>query len=92
MKALASLVAEKQGVQVAHVETLKDETVIVLANGTEEATSVMDLLKITKAKVEGIARDLPIIGCWHSPEGDTFYLEISAIIDRDGEPIPPGAK
>ena len=78
--------------QVAHVETLKDETVIVLANGTEEATSVMDLLKITKAKVEGMTRDLPAIGCWHSPESDTFYLAIDTIIERNGETIPPGAK
>ena len=92
VKALTSLVAEKQGVQIAHVEELKDETVVVLENGTEKATSVMDLLKITKAKVEGITRDMPVIGRWRSAEGDTFYLAIGAIIDRSGKPIPPGEK
>ena len=63
-----------------------------MENGTEKATSVMDLLKITKAKVEGITRDLPVIGRWRSPEGNTFYLAIGAIIDQDGMPIPSSAK
>lgn len=92
VKALTYLVAEKQGVQIAHVEELKDETVVVLENGTEEATSVMELLKITKAKVEGITRDMPVIGRWRSAEGDTFYLAIGAIIDRRGKPVTPDEK
>ena len=92
VKALTSLVAEKQGVQIAHVEELKDETVVVLENGTEKATSVMDLLKVTKAKVEGITRDMPVIGRWRSAEGDTFYLAIGAVIDRSGKPVAPGEK
>ncbi len=92
VKALTSLVAEKQGVQIAHVEELKDQTVVVLENGTEKAASVMDLLKITKAKVEGITRDMPVIGRWRSAEGDTFYLAIGTIIDRSGKPVTPGEK
>ena len=92
VKALTSLVAEKQGVQIAHVEELKDETVVVLENGTEKATSVMVLLKVTKAKVEGITRDMPVIGRWRSAEGDTFYLAIGAVIDRSGKPVAPDEK
>lgn len=92
LKALASLVAETQSVQIAHVEVLKDETVVVIENGAEKTTNVMELLKITKAKVEGITRDMPVIGRWRSAEGDTFYLAIGAIIDRSGKPVPSSAK
>lgn len=92
VKALASLVAEKQGVQVAHVEELKDETVVVLENGTEKATNVMDLLKITKAKVDGIARDMPVIGRWRSADGDIYYLAIGAFLDEEGDSLPNSAQ
>ena len=51
-----------------------------------------DLLKISRAKVEGITRDMPVIGRWRSADGDTFYLAIGVIIDRDGKPVPPRAK
>ena len=60
---------------------------VVFENGDEKATNIMDLLKITKAKVEGITRDMPVIGRWRSADGDTFYLAIGAVIDRDGKPI-----
>ena len=55
-------------------------------------TLAADLLKIIKAKVEGITLDMPVIGRWRSADGDTFYLAIGAIIDRDGKPVTPSAK
>jgi|GEM_PF-1047224 len=87
LKALTNVLAERNGVQIAHVEELKDETIVVVKNGAEKATSIMDLLKITKAKVEGITHDMPVIGRWRSAAGGTFYLAIGAVIDRDGKPI-----
>ena len=87
VKALASVVAEKEGVQVAHVEQLKEQTVIVLDNGKETGKSVTELLQITKTKVEGITKDMPVVGRWKSKEGEVFYLAIGIMLDKAGEPI-----
>lgn len=88
VKALASVVAEKQGIQVAHTEMVKEETVIVLDEAKERATSVMEVLQVTKTKVEGMTRDMPVIGQWRSTDGETYYLAIGAIFDRNGKPLP----
>lgn len=87
IKALASVVAEKQGVQVCHIEKLEESTVIVLDGKKESGKSVSDLLEVTKTKVEGIARDMPVVGKWKSKEGDVFYLAIGILCDKNGEPI-----
>ena len=87
VKALTSLVAEKQGVQIVHIEESKDSTVVVFEQGVEKASSVMDLLKITKAKVEGITHDMPIIGRWRSADGGVYFLAIGAFIDKSGNRI-----
>ena len=64
-KALASVVAERAGVQVAHSEVLNDKTIVVIIeNGREKAKSVSELLEVTKANVSGIARDMPVVGRW----------------------------
>jgi hypothetical protein len=86
VKALASVVAEKKGVQVAHVEHLKERTVTVIDNGKETAKSVSELLQVTQTKVEGIARDMPVVGMWRSKDGTVFYLAIGGVYDKGGEP------
>lgn len=83
-KALASVVAEKQGVQVAHTEELKEETIIVIDEKGETGKDVSNLVQVTKTKVEGIANDMPIIGHWKSKDGDVFYMAIGAILDDKG--------
>ena len=87
IRALASVVAEKEGVQVAHVEQLKEKTVIVLDGKKETGKSVSEFLQITKTRVEGIAKDMPVVGRWKSKEGDVFYLGIGMIVDKKGNPI-----
>jgi hypothetical protein len=88
MKAIASVVAEKQGVQVAHLERLQEKTRLVLDDKSESGTSVSELLQLTTTKVEGIAKDMPPVGRWKSKEGDVFYLAIGVICDKDGKPLP----
>jgi hypothetical protein len=80
IKALANVVAEKEGVQVAHLEKLEERTRIVIDNKEETADSVSELLQITQTKVEGIAKDMPVIGTWKSKDGDVFYLAIGAMV------------
>jgi hypothetical protein len=88
VKALASVVAEKQGVQVAHLEQVKDRTVIVIENGKETAKSVEEVLQVTRTKVEGITRDMPVVGRWKSKDGTVFYLALGVVCDKKGEPVP----
>jgi hypothetical protein len=92
IKALTSVVAEKQGVQVAHFEQVKEKTEIIIENGKEKGKSVSELLQITKTKVEGMAKDMPVIGRWKSKDGSVYYLAIGVFCDKKGKPIPQKAK
>jgi urease gamma subunit len=92
VKALASVVAEKGGVQVCHVERVKEMTVIVIEDGKEKGKSVSELLSMTRTKVEGVARDMPVVGRWKSKDGEVFYLAIGVVLDKDGEPVPDEMK
>ena len=89
VKALASVVADKQGVQIAHTEILKEQTVVVIENGKEEAKSVSEYLELTKSKVDGIARDMPVVGRWKSKDGAIFYLAIGVLLDANGQRVQP---
>ena len=83
-KAFAYVVQERKGVKVFHTEESKDKTVIVNEDGKEHATSVSEFLEVTKTKVEGIAKDMPVVGQWKSKKGDVFYLAIGGIVNRKG--------
>ncbi len=91
VKALASVVAEKEGVQVAHVEQLNERTVVVLENGKEKGKSVSELLQMTKTQVQGIVKGMAIVGRWKSADGRTFYLAVGAVCDKKGSPLPADA-
>jgi len=86
-KAFASVVAEKEGVQVAQMERVKEETVIVMKGEKETGKSVSEYLQITTAKVQGIAKDMPVVGKWKSKDGDVFYLAIGMVCNSKGEPV-----
>jgi len=90
IKALTNLVAEKKGVQIASVEQVREKTVVVLEGEKESGKSVSELLQMTTAKVEGIARDMPVIGRWKSADRMIYYLAIGGICDKKGEPIGAG--
>jgi hypothetical protein len=91
VKALASVVAEKQGAQVAHVEKGEERTVIVLEDGKEKARSVSEVLQITQTQVEGLAPGLSVVGRWKSKDGQFFYLALGMICDKKGNTIRPEA-
>jgi hypothetical protein len=88
VSAEASIVAQRQGVQVGRLERLEEKTRVVLEDESEKGRSVSELLQITTTKVEGLVRGMPVIGRWKSKERDVFYLAIGAVCDRDGNPIP----
>lgn len=87
VKSFAYLVGEQRGVKVFHTETVNDKTVIVIENGKETAKSVSEYLEVTKLKIEGTAKGLPIVGTWRSKDNQIYYLAIGAILDKKGEPV-----
>jgi hypothetical protein len=82
IKALASVVAEKQGVQLAHVEQVKEKTVVVLESGKESGQTLTEVLQLTSARVQGIAQELPVMGCWQSADGKVFFLALGAVCQQ----------
>ena len=87
VKALAAMVSEQKGVMVCRTESLDEKTTIVIDDKGESATSVSELLQTTKTKVEGITKDMPVVGRWKSKDGDIFYLAIGVVLSKDGEVI-----
>ena len=85
VKAFAAQVQEQKGVQVFHTEESTDKTVIANVDGKEHGRNVSEFLEITKTKVQGIAKDMPVVGRWKSKEGDVFYLGIGGIINKKGD-------
>jgi hypothetical protein len=90
IKALASVVAEKEGIRVFHVEQVKEKTVVVFDGDKESGKSVSELLQVTKTTVEGITKDMPVVGRWKSKKGDVFYLAIGITVDKKGNPVRHG--
>lgn len=90
VKALAGMVAEKKGIQVCHVETLNERSTVVIDETGETGTSVSELLQVTQTKVEGITKDMPVIGRWQSKDGSVFYLAIGVTLGEDGEVVKIG--
>jgi len=86
-KAFANIVAEQKGVQVAHMEKLEERTRLVIDEKGEKGTSVSDFLQVTKTKVEGIAKDMPVVGRWKSKDGGVFYMALGIILDKNGKVI-----
>ncbi len=87
IKALASVVGTTQGVQVCRVEQLTERTALVVVGVVEKAASVSELLQVTQTKVEGVAKDMAVVGRWKSPEGDVFYLALGGVYDRQGKAV-----
>jgi len=88
-KALAGIVAEKTGIQVCHTESLKESTVVVIDKAKETESSVSELLHVTTTRVQGIVKDMPVVGRWLSKDGNVYYLAIGVIVDREGEVVEP---
>lgn len=87
IKALASIVAEKQGVQVAHVEKVEERTVIVIEDGKEKGKSVEEVMQITRTEVRGLAPGMSVVGRWKSRDGQILYVAMGMICDEKGRPV-----
>lgn len=86
IKALANIVAEREGVQIAHAETLEEKTTITIDQEGEGGTSISEFTQLTKSKIEGIAKDMPVIGRWKSKDRDVYFLAIGEFVEKPDKP------
>ena len=87
VKALAAIVGEREGVQVAHEEKVAEKTVIVIDDKGEKAKSVSEVMSITRTKTQGMVKGMSVVGKWLSKDGSVFYIAMGSICDSKGEPI-----
>jgi len=85
-RALAHIVAEKTGVQVARAETFDKKTTVTISDDAgEKAESVAEYLETTQAKVRGATRDFPIVGRWTSADGTLFTVAVGGFFAAAAE-------
>jgi hypothetical protein len=87
-RALAHILGEKENVLVAHIEKVeKKDVVVVDKDGQASRKRVSEYFEMTQSKLEGLARDFPVVGQWKSADGKLYYLAIGAVLNAKGERI-----
>jgi hypothetical protein len=86
-RALASVVAGGQGVQVAHEEVVRGRAVLVIDDGKEKGKSVTEVLSVTRTRTRGIVRGMSVVGRWRSKDGKVVCVAVGAVCDKGGEPV-----
>lgn len=86
--ALRHIVEQTQGIQVFSMTRLKEETRMERKAGKESEKGISELLQITKTRVQGVARGMSVVGRWKSADGQTYYLAMGTLCDKDGMVLP----
>lgn len=87
-KVLRDFVAKESGMTIASVQKLEERTTIEVADGKPNVKSVTEYMEWTQKQIEGVGKELPVIGRWKSEDGSLFYLAVGIVCDKDGKPIP----
>ena len=87
IRALANFASSIHGVQVSRIEKLNEKNQIIIENDKEVNKSISEHLEITETKVNGLVKNMQVIGTWYSNDGSIFYLAIGKSINKDGVPV-----
>lgn len=82
-----AVLKEKQGVYIAHSESLTSVATPVSTQSGASQRSLAEVLEVTTAKVEGLVKSMPPVGRWKSGDGKVFFLATGAILNKNGEPL-----
>ena len=80
-----------QGVHVYSVQQLESRTTLVVDDKSPKTKSVASYFEITQERIQGVAKDMPVVGRWQAKDGSVSYLAIGVCCDKKGEPIPKKA-
>jgi tetratricopeptide (TPR) repeat protein len=83
-KALRDFVAKESGMTIASVQTLEEKTIVEVVDGKSKAKSVTEYMEWTQKHIEGVGKELPVIGHWKSEDGSVFYLAVGIVCFKDG--------
>ena len=86
-KALASVVSETEGVQVAHQELLDEKVIIVFDGENERSEELSKYVRTTRIVAKGHAKGMIVVGKWYSKDGEVLYLAMATILDKNGETV-----
>lgn len=87
IRALANFASSIHGVQVSRIEKLNEKNQIIIENDKEVNKSISEHLEITETKVNGLVKNMQVIGTWYSNDVSIFYLAIGKSINKDGLPV-----
>ena len=86
-KALASVVSETEGVQVAHQELLDEKVIIVFDGENERSEELSKYVRTTRIVAKGHAKGMIVVGKWYSKDEEVLYLAMATILDKNGETV-----
>jgi hypothetical protein len=90
-RALASILSEKQGVVVAHVEKAgSSQTVVIDADGKKKTKAVREYLEVTRGRLDGVVPDFDVVGRWKSGDGKLYYYAVGGIVDAKCQRVRDG--
>ncbi len=76
LKARTAAVGERDGARITYLKRVEDRVVIVKDTEGEKSNSVSERVKLISESIEGIAKDLPIVGRWNSSDGKALYIAV----------------
>jgi len=89
IKAKTAIIGERDGAQITYLKRIKDHIEIVKDADGEKSISTSERTKLTEERIQGIAKDMPVVGRWRSKNGKVFYMAVGTIVDAKGQAIAP---
>jgi hypothetical protein len=76
LKAMRSLLENREGIQLSSVEYLKEQEQLWLYTNSEQCVFLSQFLSIQEERVSGLVKALPKVATWEDPTGRILYFAI----------------
>lgn len=82
LKAVRSLLANSEGIELSSVEYLADQEHLKLCRSGEERIFLSQFLSVQEERVSGLIKGLPIVATWKDADGQVLYVAIGKVFDK----------
>lgn len=89
IKARTAIIGERDGAHISYLKRVKDQIEIVTDEKGEKSRSVTEFTRLTEERIQGLTKNMPVVGRWQSKNGKVFYLAVGTIVDGKGQPVKP---